>query len=81
MECDFRAVQGHFRVDRPQGRVEGWGSPKNVVAAPRPFELPQQDKSAINYRDRFASLICYMMRAAPHDDWEDETGKRAFHLR
>jgi hypothetical protein len=55
--------------------LKWWASPKNEAASQRPFELPQNAKSVDKYSAVWERLICYMMRTAPPEHWEDETGK------
>jgi hypothetical protein len=54
--------------------LKWWASPKNEVASQNPFELPQNSKSVDKYSVHWASMICYFMRTAPREQWEDETG-------
>ena len=54
--------------------LKWWGLPKNEAASQRPFELPQNAKSINKYSGIWASFICYIMRTAPVEDWEDKTG-------
>src|SRR5277367_2149902 len=54
--------------------LKWWASPKNEATSQRPFELPQDSKSVDKYSGIWESFICYMMRTAPLEDWEDETG-------
>src|SRR5450432_2074139 len=55
--------------------LKWWESPKNKAASQRPFELPQNSKSMDKYSKIWESFICYMMRTAPGEQWEHETGK------
>lgn len=55
--------------------LKWWASPKNEAASQRPFELPQNAKSVEKYSRIWEQFICYMMRTAPVEDWEDETGE------
>jgi hypothetical protein len=54
--------------------LKWWKSPKNEAVDQRLFELPQNAKSVDKYSIVWERFICYMMRTAPIDDWEDETG-------
>jgi Orsellinic acid/F9775 biosynthesis cluster protein D len=54
--------------------LKWWVSPKNEVASQHPFELPQNAKSVAKYSEHWEGMICYFMRTAPKEDWEDETG-------
>lgn len=54
--------------------LKWWASPKNEAASQRPFELPQNAKSMAKYSGYWECMICYMMRTAPSENWEDETG-------
>jgi hypothetical protein len=55
--------------------LKWWASPKNEAASQRLFELPQNAKSVEKYSGYWESMICYIMRTAPIEDWEDETGE------
>lgn len=55
--------------------LKWWGSPKNEAASQRPFELPQNAQTVEKYSAIWERFICYMMRTAPIEHWEDETGK------
>jgi Orsellinic acid/F9775 biosynthesis cluster protein D len=55
--------------------LKWWASPKNEAADQRPFELPQSAKSVAKYSRFYEGMICYMMRTAPKEHWEDETGR------
>jgi Orsellinic acid/F9775 biosynthesis cluster protein D len=55
--------------------LKWWASPKNEAADQRPFELPQNAKSVAKYSKVYEGMICYMMRTAPKEHWEDETGR------
>jgi hypothetical protein len=55
--------------------LKWWASPKNEAVSQRPFELPQTAKSIDKYSAMWERLICYMMRTAPVEHWEDETGE------
>jgi len=56
--------------------LKWWASPQNEAASQRPFELPQNAPKTINkYSGYFEGFICYMMRTAPMDDWEEATGE------
>jgi hypothetical protein len=57
--------------------MKWWGSPKNEAASQRPFELPQNAQTVEKYSAIWERLICYMMRTAPAEHWEDESGKLA----
>ena len=61
-------------TDYYKDALKWWRSPKNEAASQRPFELPQNAKSINKYSGIWASFICYIMRTAPVEDWEDETG-------
>jgi hypothetical protein len=52
--------------------VKWWGSPKNEMASPRPFELPQNSSSLTTYSKIWEQFICYMIRTTP-DEFEDDT--------
>ena len=54
--------------------LKWWKSPKNEAADQHPFELPQNTKSIDKYSAVWERFICYIMRTAPIDHWEDETG-------
>jgi hypothetical protein len=54
--------------------LKWWASPKNEAASQRPFELPQNAKSVEKYSAVWERFICYMMRTAPKEHWEQETG-------
>ncbi|ELR08058.1 hypothetical protein VC83_08397 [Pseudogymnoascus destructans] len=55
--------------------LKWWASPKNEAASQRPFELRQSMKSMEKYSRVWEGFICYMMRTATGDCWEDpETG-------
>jgi hypothetical protein len=58
--------------------LKWWGSPKNEAASQRPFELPQNAKTIDKYSGIFACFICYMIRTAPMEDYDDETGKLVY---
>jgi hypothetical protein len=58
--------------------LKWWASPKNEAASQRPFELPQNAKSVEKYSGYWESMICYIMRTAPIEGWEDETGEYIF---
>jgi hypothetical protein len=55
--------------------LKWWGSPKNEAASQQPFELPQNAQTVEKYSAIWERYICYMMRTAPIEHWEDETGK------
>jgi hypothetical protein len=55
--------------------LKWWASPKNEAASQRPFELPQNAQTIVKYSGYFEGFICYMMRTAPMDDWEEATGE------
>lgn len=55
--------------------LKWWASPKFEAVSQRPFELPQNAKSVERYSGVWASFICYMMRTAPTQHWDDETGE------
>lgn len=55
--------------------LKWWKSPKNEAADQHPFELPQNGKSMDKYSAVWERCICYMMRTAPKEEWDDETGK------
>jgi Orsellinic acid/F9775 biosynthesis cluster protein D len=55
--------------------LKWWESPKMEAASQRPFGLPQSTKGIDKYSRVWESLICYMMRMAPVEHWEDETGE------
>ena len=55
--------------------LKWWGSPKNEAASQRPFELPQNAQTVEKYSAIWERFICYMMRTAPVEHWEDETGE------
>jgi hypothetical protein len=61
--------------------LKWWASPKNEAASQRPFELPQSSKVIHRYSMIWEGLICYMMRTAPMDDWEDESGESSRQVR
>ena len=54
--------------------LKWWKSPKNEAADQHPFELPQNGKSMDKYSAVWERCICYMMRTAPKEHWDDETG-------
>ena len=54
--------------------LKWWASPKNEAASQRPFELPQNAKSVDKYSAVWERFICYMLRTAPSEQWDDETG-------
>jgi Orsellinic acid/F9775 biosynthesis cluster protein D len=54
--------------------LKWWGSPKNEAASQRPFELPQNSQTVETYSAIWERFICYMMRTAPVERWEDKTG-------
>jgi hypothetical protein len=54
--------------------LKWWASPKNEAVDQRPFELPQNAKSLTKYSTYYKCMWCYMMRTAPSEHWEDETG-------
>jgi hypothetical protein len=60
--------------------LKWWASPKNEAVSQRPFELPQNAKSLEQYSTVWESVICYMMRTAPTEHWEDETGMSVVHI-
>ena len=53
--------------------LKWWASPKNEAATQKPFELPQNTKSVDKYSGHFEGFICYVMRAAPTENWQDAT--------
>jgi hypothetical protein len=55
--------------------LKWWASPKNEAADQRLFELPQNAKSVAKYSRFYEGMICYMMRTAPKEHWDDETGR------
>jgi hypothetical protein len=55
--------------------LKWWASPKNEAASQRPFELPQNAKTVEKYSAIWERFICYMMRTAPVERWEDKSGK------
>jgi len=55
--------------------LKWWASPKNEAASQRPFELPQNATTVEKYSAIWERFICYMMRTAPIEHWEDESGK------
>jgi hypothetical protein len=55
--------------------LKWWASPKNETASQRPFELPQNTKSMDKYSAVWERFICYVMRTAPTEQWDDETGE------
>lgn len=55
--------------------LKWWGSPKNEAASQRPFELPQNAQTVEKYSAVWERFICYMLRTAPVENWEDETGE------
>jgi Orsellinic acid/F9775 biosynthesis cluster protein D len=55
--------------------LKWWGSPKNEAASQRPFELPQNAQTVEKYSAIWERFICYMMRTALVERWEDETGE------
>ena len=57
--------------------LKWWGSPKNEAASQRPFELPQNAQTVEKYSAIWERYICYMLRTAPIEHWEDETGMLA----
>jgi Orsellinic acid/F9775 biosynthesis cluster protein D len=57
--------------------LKWWGSPKNEVAGQRPYELPQNSHTVEKYSAIWERFICYMMRTAPEEHWEDESGMLA----
>jgi hypothetical protein len=57
--------------------LKWWASPKNEAVSQRPFELPQNAKSVDKYSAVWERLLCYMMRTASTEHWEDESGKLA----
>ena len=57
--------------------LKWWGSPKNEAASQRPFELPQNAQTLEKYSAIWERFICYMMRTAPVEHWEDESGMLA----
>jgi len=59
--------------------LKWWKSPKNEAADQHPFELPQNTKSMEKYSTVWEGMICYFMRTAPSEHWEDETGRRFSH--
>jgi Orsellinic acid/F9775 biosynthesis cluster protein D len=58
--------------------LKWWGSPRNEAASQRPFELPQNAKTIDKYSGIFACFICYMIRTAPIEDYDDETGELVY---
>jgi uncharacterized protein (DUF2384 family) len=54
--------------------LKWWASPDPKAASQRPFELPQNAQSVAKYSEHWECMICYFMRTAPTEDWEDETG-------
>jgi hypothetical protein len=54
--------------------LKWWKSPKNEAASQHPFELPQNGKSIDKYSTVWEGMICYFMRTAPKEHWDDETG-------
>jgi Orsellinic acid/F9775 biosynthesis cluster protein D len=54
--------------------LKWWASPDPKAASQRPFELPQNAKSVAKYSGYWEGMICYFMRTAPEEDWQDETG-------
>jgi hypothetical protein len=55
--------------------LKWWASPKNEATSQKPFELPQNAKSMDKYSAVWERLIFYMMRTAPTEHWEGESGK------
>ena len=53
--------------------LKWWASPKNEASSPRPFELPQNAKTIDKYSGYWQHFICYAMRTAPQEGWEEET--------
>lgn len=55
--------------------LKWWASPQNEAASQRPFELPQREEQTIpKYSKIWACFICYIMRTAPVEDYDEETG-------
>lgn len=56
--------------------LKWWVSPKNEAASVHPFELPQNSKTMTKYSSRFQGFLCYAMRTAPVENWNEksETG-------
>jgi hypothetical protein len=57
--------------------LKWWASPKSEAVSQRPFELPENAKSVDKYNAVWERLICYIMRTAPIEHWEEESGKLA----
>jgi hypothetical protein len=57
--------------------LKWWGSPKNEAASQRPFELPQNAQTVEKYSAIWERFICYIMRTAPAEQWDDESGMLA----
>ena len=57
--------------------LKWWISPKNEATSQKPFKLPQNAKSMDKYSAVWERLIYYMMRTAPIEHWENESGKLA----
>lgn len=53
--------------------LKWWVSPKNEAASVHPFELPQNAKTMTKYSSRFQGFVCYAMRTAPIEHWDDKT--------
>ena len=70
LECALNTLAAADQKDA----LKWWASPKNEVASQHPFKLPQNAKSVAKYSEHWEGMICYFMRTAPKEDWEDETG-------
>jgi len=55
--------------------LKWWGSPKNEAASQRPFELLQNAQTVEKYSAVWERFIYYILRTAPVENWEDETGE------
>ncbi len=53
--------------------LKWWHSPKNEIASQHPFELPQNAQTLTKYSRQWQSFLCYVMRTAPEDTWEEES--------
>jgi hypothetical protein len=74
MGPDFGAVFGNtLAATDHKDTLKWWASPKNEAASVHPFELPQNSKTMVKYSSRWQGFLCYAMRTAPVDHWDDKT--------